>query len=198
MSTRYAVLGLLLERRGYGYQLVQRLNERLGPAWQLTPSSVYAAVDQLQTDGLVEPIDRSESTAIPLHATRGRVVYEPTEAGHDAFAAWVGKPSMRQEPIRSELQLKVAVARPEDVPALLEAIEHERAMAETLAAECAEAASQFGAGNDGASKAAALVRAAAHARLSAEIAWLRHARQTLEAVAADAEAPAALLAQRLN
>lgn len=53
MAIKHAVLGLLLERRGYGYELMQRLEGRLGPAWKLNPSTVYAALDQLEDEGMI-------------------------------------------------------------------------------------------------------------------------------------------------
>ena len=59
MSLKHAVLALVAERRGYGYELVQRFEERVGPGWQLNPSAVYPALDQLERGGLVT------STAAP-------------------------------------------------------------------------------------------------------------------------------------
>ena len=66
MSLKHAVLGLVLERRGYGYDLVQRLTDRLGPAWQLTPSAVYFALDQLSDAGAVVPDRQHVAAADPV------------------------------------------------------------------------------------------------------------------------------------
>lgn len=41
MSLKHAVLALVVERRGYGYDLAHRLEERVGPAWRLNPSAIY-------------------------------------------------------------------------------------------------------------------------------------------------------------
>src|SRR6185436_15301521 len=56
MSVKYAVLGLLAQRRGYGYDLVQRFEEQVGPAWQLNAGAIYVAHDKLEQEGLVRPI----------------------------------------------------------------------------------------------------------------------------------------------
>ncbi|HET7341991.1 MAG TPA: PadR family transcriptional regulator [Methylomirabilota bacterium] len=135
---RYGVLGLLIERRGYGYELVQRLGARLGQAWQLNPSAVYAALDQLEDAGLIEamPQDKAEAPESAANAAASprarrlarraeRVFYRATEAGVAEFDAWLARPSTRVEPIRSELALKLALARPDAVAPLLGAIAHE-------------------------------------------------------------------------
>ena len=54
LSAKYAVLGLVIERPGYGYQLAQRLQERFGSC-AFAPSGVYSALDQLSREQLVSP-----------------------------------------------------------------------------------------------------------------------------------------------
>jgi DNA-binding PadR family transcriptional regulator len=134
---RYGVLGLLIERRGYGYELVQRLAARLGAAWRLTPSAVYTALDQLEEAALIEAVPAADAGAVEIagsaaarRAARrtGRVVYRATERGAAEFEAWLARPSARVEPVRSELALKVALAAPDTVPALLASIVHEERM----------------------------------------------------------------------
>lgn len=52
MSAKHAVLGLVIEHPGYGYQLAQRLDERFGSSG-FAPPGVYSALDQLSRDELV-------------------------------------------------------------------------------------------------------------------------------------------------
>jgi DNA-binding PadR family transcriptional regulator len=52
MSAKHAVLGLVIEHPGYGYQLAQRLDERFGSSG-FAPSGVYSALDRLSRDELV-------------------------------------------------------------------------------------------------------------------------------------------------
>jgi DNA-binding PadR family transcriptional regulator len=175
MSIKHAVLGLLVERRGYGYELMQRLEERLGPAWQLNPSSVYAALDYLEAKDLVASRAREE----PGSVSRGqrRVVYEATPAGRAAFEKWVRDPASRLEPVRSEILLKLITARAEDVPALLQTIDHAESGARALCEECRSLAGhsrhESGAG------ARKLVVGAAILRLDAELRWLQVVRDCL-------------------
>lgn len=185
MAVKHALLGLLLERRGYGYDLMRRLEERLGPAWQLNPSTVYAALDQLEEDGWIvagEP-PRQEPVARERRRVR-RVVYEVTAEGVAAFESWVGRPSADSEPIRGELQLKVATARSEDAPRLLDAIDHAELLARLLLKECGEEAPS---GDGGAAR--ELPRLAAACRLEGELRWLRAARAALAKKLPDPEGP---------
>lgn len=124
---RYGVLGLLIERRGYGYDLVQRLSNRLGAAWQLNPSTVYTALDQLEEAKLIEPARDvgNDQPVDRLSRRSGRVVYEATDNGVSEFQAWLARPSARVSPIRSEIQLKVALVGPDNVPPLLASIAQE-------------------------------------------------------------------------
>lgn len=198
---KYGVLGLLIERRGYGYDLVQRLARRLGIAWQLNPSAVYTALDQLEEEGLIEaaPIGAEQSPPSERRQRRaGRVVYQVTELGEAEFRAWLSRPSERVDPIRSELQLKVALAGPDNVPPLLASIAHEEWLIAQHLHEGPVAAgleegtrprngsSEVELANDlsetsaWSTVAAALVNAAATTRLRGELAWLQAARETLQ------------------
>jgi DNA-binding PadR family transcriptional regulator len=57
MSARYAVLGLLAERPGYQYQLMERLQERLGPAWALHSGHMSQIFVALAKKRLIERVD---------------------------------------------------------------------------------------------------------------------------------------------
>jgi DNA-binding PadR family transcriptional regulator len=177
MAVKYAVLGLLLERRGYGYDLMQRLEERLGPAWQLNPSTVYAALDKLEVEELIEGQQAGGDDRTQRRVRR--VVYEITERGREAFGQWIGRPSERQEPVRSELQLRLAAAREEDVPALLNAINHAELLTRMQYEECRETAGDQDPSAPG-GPAIGLVHVAAILRLEGELRWLELARETLD------------------
>jgi DNA-binding PadR family transcriptional regulator len=119
-----ALLGLLLERPSYGYELAQRMNERLGPAWCLTTSSIYPVLDRLESGELI----RRAVKGLPRRVRqRERVMYHATHEARQEFEQWMSRP-VRREPIRAELLAKLAVARPQDAPLLLAALdEYERA-----------------------------------------------------------------------
>jgi len=167
MSLKHAVLALIAERRGYGYELVQRFEERVGPGWRLNPSAVYPALDQLERDGLA-------TSALRHGGTRRspRVVYAPTPAGVAALDAWLHTTSAPPEPVRADLHLRLAFARTEHGVAIASQLTaHERA--------CRELLSRYPRTTSVAG--AAVVDAAVVARLRADLTWLAEARAVLPA-----------------
>jgi DNA-binding PadR family transcriptional regulator len=67
---RTALLAILAEEPGHGYEVMQRLEEKSGGAWRPSPGSVYPTLQQLQDEGLVTSTERD-----------GKRVFELTEAG---------------------------------------------------------------------------------------------------------------------
>jgi len=169
MSLKHAVLALLVERRGYGYELAQRLEQRLGPAWRLNPSAVYPALDQLERAGLAASAARPGGTA-----RSPRMVYAPTTAGTSALEAWLSATDAPPEPVRADLLLRVAFAGHGEHAALVARLSaHEEHCGELLARYPRR--HPAGAGATG----SALVDDAVVARLRAELTWLAHARETV-------------------
>jgi DNA-binding PadR family transcriptional regulator len=165
-----ALLGLVLQRPGHGYDLANRLGRRLGPAWQIEAKSIYPMLQQLERAGLVS----SERIAHD-GPTGGRVVYSPTDGAADALTEWMTT-GVSHEPLRAELQAKLAVARGEDVPRLLDALDcHERDCLALLAAS----AEEFPSVGSFAGLAMTLTRAAALTRLQAELEWVALARRAI-------------------
>lgn len=115
MSVKHAVLGLVIERPGYGYELVQRLEQRI-EGWRPSETAVYPALRSLRTDGMIRARDVAGSTG---SAHRGVVWYEATDAGREEFRAWVRAPA-ELSPQRDAFALRVAFARVEDLPCLVE------------------------------------------------------------------------------
>lgn len=170
MSLKHAVLALVAERRGYGYELVQRFEERVGPGWQLNASAVYPALDQLERGGLVTSTARRGGTR-----RSPRIVYAPTDAGTIALEAWLRATDAPSEPVRADVHLRIAFSRREHQVALATQLAaHERACSDLLA----RYPRPHRAGHPGAGP--ALVDDAVVARLRAELAWLGHARAALE------------------
>lgn len=161
MSLKHAVLALIVERRGYGYELAQRFEERVGPAWRLNPSAVYPALDALERAGLAAiSVRQGGSRRSP------RVLYAPTAAGAAALDAWLGAAQLPPEPIRADLHLRLAFAQPRHRAALATQLAaHERACGELLARYPRQATSDLN-----------LLDDAVATRLHAELAWLARAR----------------------
>ena len=67
---RTALLAVLAEEPGHGYDVMQKLEDKTGGAWRPSPGSVYPALQLLADEGLI----RGE-------AGEGGTVYELTDGG---------------------------------------------------------------------------------------------------------------------
>ncbi len=118
MSAKYAVLGLVIERPGYGYQLAQRLEERFGSSG-FAPSGVYSALDQLSREDFVR--SAGEMGAGPARRAAPRTIYEATPGGVDHFEAWM-LGSSPTPPLRDDLHMKIALCRPHNLAPLIDVV----------------------------------------------------------------------------
>lgn len=75
-EVRVALLSLLGEAPGHGYDLMKRLEERSGGMYRASAGSVYPVLQQLEDEGLVS--SREEG---------GKRVYHITESGRAALEA---------------------------------------------------------------------------------------------------------------
>src|SRR5690625_3963664 len=114
MSLRYAVLGLLANEPGSGYDLTQRFDAILGRhAWHAQHSQIYPELKRLSGEGLI---------SVVAEGPRGRRTYDITEAGRNDLRTW-----MRNYPeagvVRNEYALRLfflGALEPADARALLE------------------------------------------------------------------------------
>jgi DNA-binding PadR family transcriptional regulator len=67
---RLALLALVAEQPGHGYELMARLENRCGGAYRPSAGAVYPTLQQLEDEGLVR-----------LEIDSGRKVFHPTPAG---------------------------------------------------------------------------------------------------------------------
>lgn len=119
LSTKHVVLGLMIDRPGYGYGLQQQFAERLG-FLQLAESSIYKTIERLEADGWVEEAGARRHD--PRHRGAQRVLYRATPEGVAQFKRWMAEPSDRAV-VRDELNVKLALSDPDDLPDLLRAAE---------------------------------------------------------------------------
>lgn len=115
MSARHALLGLLHERPGYPYQLVDQLSVRLGRGWQINSGQLYRTIQDLEKDRLIERVGRATGD----QADERRHVYAITEAGETEFRDWLGRVPKLGRTQRRPLLLKIALARPDDTESTL-------------------------------------------------------------------------------
>jgi len=71
-DVRTAVLAILAEGPGHGYEVIQALEEKSGGRWRPSPGSVYPTLQQLEDEDLVRSEERE-----------GKRVYEITDAGRE-------------------------------------------------------------------------------------------------------------------
>ncbi|HEY5286163.1 MAG TPA: helix-turn-helix transcriptional regulator [Solirubrobacteraceae bacterium] len=115
-SLRGGLLALVLERPGHGYELANRLADRLGEAWQIVLKDIYRLLDGLEKDGLLSVSEEREPGQ-----KRARSVYYPTDLTTRAVSDWM-ETLVPKEPTRVGIRAKVAVAREQDARLLLLAL----------------------------------------------------------------------------
>lgn len=181
-----AVLGLLVERPGYGYDLIRRFNERFGAAWRLNQSTIYAALDVLDKEQLVVGRARDAGDAPAGSVQRYRkVIYEPTAKGTETFLTWLTAPVPEVEPMRAAIFLKIGLTKQEHSLALIQVLD---AQIDACTNELAErlAGYELDAGRTAAVSwevaAGWFINDAAITRLQADLVWLRRVRAGAEAL----------------
>lgn len=191
---KQAVLGLIVERPGYGYDLIRRFNERLGAAWHLNPSTVYNAIDDLWDRGFIVVRDERGMVGRPRRSTK--LIYEATPPGAAWFRTWLTAPVGKVEPVRAEIFLKLALASQEHALPLLQVID---AQIDACSSALAEQLASYQLDAGGAHKiswpvaASYFINDAGIGRLQADLAWLRRVRAGVEALRAHGAVPVAML-----
>ena len=170
-SMRGALLGLVLERSGHGYELANRLVTRLGETWRVNVKDVYRLLEQLEDADLV-----SSSEEPRRGVRRGtHAVYFATESTEAALVLWM-ETLVPMAPVRVGLQAKLAVAREQDAPRLLVALrQYERECLDLL--QLAPATS--GAMPSWKALFMDCTREAVDGQLRHEIAWAQHTRKRI-------------------
>ncbi len=182
---RGALLALLVgegEQPLGGYRLGTLVERRLGPAWRVTRQSVYGTLDRLEEDGLV-------SSSVKVTGGRvgeGQRVYSPTERAEAAVAAWMETP-VGKEPMRTELQAKIAMSSARHAPALLRALDGYERDCFAMLRKTQEAEVPMG---SWAGLAMNLTRMAVDESLQAELKWITLARRWIAEFVADQPAGA--------
>ncbi len=185
MSAKYAILGLVIERPGYGYQLAQRLEERFGSS-SFAPSGVFSALDQLSRDEFVRAA--GELGPGPARRSAPRTIYEATERGVEHFEAWI-LGSSPTPPLRDELHMKIALCRPRDLPRLIDMVYGQELACIGRLRDLKQLSERETAGetHEWSRLMRVLSRDAEVASWKARIEWLQSARELLERLHEDSE-----------
>jgi DNA-binding PadR family transcriptional regulator len=177
MSAKNAVLGLVIERPGYGYDLARRLEERFGSSG-FAPTGVYSALDQLRSEALVRSAGSRADTANERAAPR--TIYEATPKGIDRFEEWMlGCSSLA--PVRDELYMKIALSKPHNLSRLIELAQTQEEACLARLGDLRQPATRSRGGPRAWSDVAVLlVRDAEIKQLQARVEWLQKARAIMD------------------
>jgi PadR family transcriptional regulator AphA len=96
MSLRHALLGLLVDNSGSGYDLIKLFDTSLANVWPATQSQVYGELNRLDGEGLIEVV---------TEGARGRKEYGLTAAGARELRRWLVE--KEEKPQRDESLLQV-------------------------------------------------------------------------------------------
>src|SRR5215470_10159800 len=96
MSLRHALLGLLVEHTGSGYDLMKLFDTSLAAVWPATQSQVYGELNHLDSLGLIEVVSEG---------ARGRKEYGITEEGRSELHRWLVE-NEKEKPARNAALLQ--------------------------------------------------------------------------------------------
>ncbi|MBB6547623.1 PadR family transcriptional regulator [Nonomuraea rubra] len=113
-SLRYGLLGLLAEGPASGYDLARRFHEVLGALWPAQQPKIYAELNRLAAEGLIE---------VESEGPRRRKAYRITDEGLAAVRGWLTSGEV-DHTLRIQAVLRSAffwLMEPEELRAHLEA-----------------------------------------------------------------------------
>lgn len=174
---RYALLGLLLDGPGHGYDLARHFapGSALGSVLRLGSSHLYALLGRLEKDGLVAG-ERQDAGAHPP-----RRVYYVTEAGRAAVLRWINEPVERPREMLLDFPLKLYVARRQSPTHAGHLIARQRPLLHDFLRRLERERDASMEGEGGEDTFIALMRDGRIARTAASLAWLDRCAATLQA-----------------
>jgi DNA-binding PadR family transcriptional regulator len=185
----WALLGLVIQRPSYGYELVQRFERTYGHVLELSsPSQIYTALDALERRELIEKLPPGETPEI---SRQPKPHYRPTPLGVESHADWLIEQA-QDERRRSHLfALQLAVLGPRGALEVLARYEQAclRDASDAASASAAKPArgenGTLAAGEGQVSELATrLLREEQRLSLQARLAWIGYARRELTALTA--------------
>jgi DNA-binding PadR family transcriptional regulator len=117
VSAKHALLGLLIHRPAYRYQLGERLEQRLGPAYDINSGQLYQTIKRLRLEGLIERLDGASEDQDERH------VLAITESGVAEFDRWFAETTGGARLLRRPLLVKIALAGPKRLKDALQQID---------------------------------------------------------------------------
>jgi DNA-binding PadR family transcriptional regulator len=176
----WALLGLVMDRPSYGYELVQRFERVYKDVLSVSsPSHIYKALDMLESKGLIEePTEKGAVRPEYGHRRQPKVHYRATTAGVVHYEEWL-LAQTRENRRRSQLFVRqLAVYDPDAALRVLEQYEQQ------CLKDIARISVAPGRSSEGGPR---LVERLAceenRLALEARLAWIQYAHRELEAAA---------------
>lgn len=171
-ALRTAIVGALVEQPSHGYDLTNRLNQRMGPLFQIEARRVYEMLLQLEKEGLAISIEEEAQNAPNRH----RRVFSATELARRTHIGWLAE----RQPVpavRANVHALLAFSTPEHAPRLLAMLEEYELdcmeLQEQVEEPCLQSSSWRG-------RMIASGRAAIDEQLRAELRWIATVRREIE------------------
>jgi PadR family transcriptional regulator AphA len=122
--TDWTVLALVGEGPTHGFDLAKRLapGSELGQIWTVRRPQIYRALKYLASASMVAERRREPGSAGPP-----RTIYGCTQKGRRALRMWLSTPVEHVREVRSELLMKLSLARASDPEVLTLLVDHQRA-----------------------------------------------------------------------
>jgi DNA-binding PadR family transcriptional regulator len=171
----WGVLGLLIERTGYGYDVFHRFGRAYGDAIELSsPSQIYKALTALEERGLIERLPREEPVEDPTRQPKPH--YRATSEGLCCYQHWLITQVTHERQRSSLFPVQLAMLEPHTALAVLERYE-QSLLAERKAARGVPHV-------EGTSLARRLVDEVRRLEAGQALEWIAYARRELEAAIA--------------
>jgi DNA-binding PadR family transcriptional regulator len=174
----WALLGLVIQRPSYGYELVQRFERTYGDALELSsPSQIYTALDALERRALIEKL-AVEAAGDAVRQPKPH--YRATAEGMHGYRGWLIA-HLEDERRRSRLFARqLAVLAPGDALTIIEHCERVCLKQASDTKPTAPAGESDGAGG----LATRLLLEEDRVAVEAKLAWIEYARREFRALAA--------------
>jgi DNA-binding PadR family transcriptional regulator len=177
-SVNWAVLGLLIERPGHGYDLFQRFDDAYAGALELsTPSQIYGALNALERRSLIEQLPATDAASKAPRQPKPH--YRATPKGLRAYEDFMMTYSPRSADAPGVFARMVAGLDPVKALAVVE--RYEQACLDELKSVSMDTGPDPMI-DEKDRLAARLVRKEKRLAIDAKIAWARYARSQLEAL----------------
>jgi DNA-binding PadR family transcriptional regulator len=186
-AINWAVLGLVIERPGHGYDVLQRFESAYTGVIELTShSQINGALKALEQRGMIERLRPDDPN--PDAQARPRACYRPTTTGLRDYEQWLNSFSPRGADAPGVFARQVAVLPTATALGVIERYEqaclNETSMIRVARAqESAGGRAAVGRAGDQ-SLEAQLISEEKHLALAAKIQWARYARSRIEALRA--------------